>query len=147
MYNSTHPESVPNLGKCLGMNVLQSHFQRNQVEVELQYGDKVKTGHIVADGTRFDWREAYSKDIDWQYLYIRQLSYTDEDGKVQVVDIGPKHPHEIVKADFVTQTASVTKVNGKRWGVMIKFNWATGDCQIITDQGSPIVGCLLQLIE
>lgn len=138
---------MPNPGKCLNKVILPEHFMRNDVQIELTDGSKVKTCHIAADGRKFNWREVYDTTEDWNYIYIRQFSYTDENGETQIVDVEPRAPQPVLKRDVITLCGHVTKLNGKRWGVEIRVNWHTGVCQIIGDQGSPITGCLFQLLE
>lgn len=145
MFNTTRATSLPAVSKCYQAGVLAEHFKRNQIEVELEGGERVKTGHICADGRAFDFRDVYDNSEDWTYIYFRQFSYTDEAGQTQIVDVKPRSPHVIIK-DSETRHAYTTKINGKRWGVMIVLNWKTGRCQILPDEGSPITGCLFQFI-
>lgn len=116
--------------------------------IELDDGSVVCGSHLHADGRRFNFRDVYGTpvDKDWEYLHITQLSYTAEDGSTQIIEVDPRNPHIINKTHVTTKMGYVTKVNGKRWGVMVHLNWRTGDTQIIPDQGSPITGALIQLI-
>lgn len=135
---------VPNPGRALAANALTPHFQRDDVIVELDNGKTVLTGHLCADGRRFNYRKIYG-DKEWQYAHITQFSYHDTEGEHQVIEVDPRNPHTI-KHDGPTTFAYATKVNGLRWGVTVELNHETGDMQIIGDHGSPIVGALIQLI-
>jgi hypothetical protein len=106
-----------------------------------------KTVHILADGRTFDFRQAYGTNEDWSYIYIREISYLDEEGNVQIVKLKPRNPHPIEKGVGNTYTGYVTKINGKRWGINIHFSWQSGRTYIRADEGSPIIGALFQFIE
>ena len=147
MFNSFEKTSLPNKAGCLHEGVFINHFLSNPVSVQLGNGEVVETCHIMADGRRFNYRNVFGIQGDWSYVYIKQFSYTDADGKLQIVDVSPKHPHPVIKSNADSVCGHVTKIEGKRWGVTIKINWASGDAQIIGDPDSPIVGCLIQLIE
>jgi len=139
---------VPDLAAAMRVNMIPPHFQRNPVMVELDDTQLVKSCHLHADGRRFNFRDVYGTptDKEWEYAYLTQLSYTAEDGSTQIAEVEPRNPHIIEKGFGTTFFGYVTKVNEKRWGVMVHLNWRTGDTQIIPDQGSPIIGALIQLI-
>ncbi len=139
---------VPNLAAAMQANVIPSHFQRNPVLVELDNAQLIKSCHLVADGRKFNFRQVYGEQPgkEWEYLFITQLSYTSDDGSVQIVEVDPRNPHLINKTHVTTKLGYVTGINGKRWGVMVHLDWRTGNTQIIADEGSPIVGALIQLI-
>lgn len=147
MFKSSEKTSLPNASGCLQEGVFINHFLNNPVQVELDNGELVNTCHIVADGRRFNYRNAFGIQGDWTYVLIKQFSYTDGEGKLQVIDVAPKHPHLVTKGNVTSVCGHVTNIGGKRWGVTVNINWATGDTQIHGDQSSPIVGCLIQLIE
>lgn len=138
--------SVPNLGTCLNIGVLPNYFQRNYIEINCVDGSVKKTGHIASDGRRFNWRTAYNSDHKWEYLHFLQFSYLDEDGNTKIIDVEPRNPHLINHGPELTKVGYVTKINGLRWGVVVHFNYQSGDMQIISDEGSPIIGTLIQLI-
>lgn len=147
MFKSSLPDSLPKPASCLKVGVLPDYFQRTDVSFLIGSGEEVKTCHIVADGRRFNFREAFDTQREWGYIYFKQLSYTDEAGQTQIVNVTPRNPHIIEKGEANTVCGYVTKINGKRWGVTVHLNWRTGDTQIMADEGSPIIGVLFQLIE
>lgn len=139
---------VPDMSAAMRANMIPPHFQRNPVMVELDDAQLVKSCHLHTDGRKFDFRQVYGEPVgkEWEYLFITQLSYTAEDGSTQIVEVDPRNPHIINKTKVITQLGYVTGINGKRWGIHVQLNWQTGITQIITDEGSPIVGALIQLI-
>lgn len=147
MFNTSKPNSLPKPGPCFNLNILHPWFQRNEVKVMLGNQEFEKTVHIVADGRVFDFREAYGTRDEWQYIYIREISYLDDNGEVQIVKVTPRYPHPIEKGVGNTYTGYVTKINGKRWGINVHINWQTGRTHILADGGSPIIGALFQFIE
>lgn len=147
MYNTSRPNSLPKPGPCYNLNILHPWFQRNEVQVMLANQEFEKTVHILADGRTFDFRQAYGTNEDWSYIYIREISYLDEEGNVQIVKLKPRNPHPIEKGVGNTYTGYVTKINGKRWGINIHFSWQSGRTYIRADEGSPIIGALFQFIE
>lgn len=147
MFNTSKPNSLPKPGACYNLNILHPWFQRNEVEVLLADSKPEKTVHILADGRNFDFREAYATQEDWQFIYIREISYLAEDGSHQIVKVTPRNPHPIEKGFGNTYTGYVTKINGKRWGINIHLNWQTGKTYLLADAGSPITGALFQFIE
>lgn len=147
MFTCSNKDSVPSPAGCLKAGVFVNHFMQNPASVTLKDGTEVKTCHIQTNGTRFNVQEAFGKTTPWNYIWIRQFSYLDPEGNIQVIDVKPKRPHYADRNMPTTQCAHVTKINGLRWGVTIKVNLLKGDFQVIGDQGSPIVGCLFQLIE
>lgn len=136
---------VPDPVEAYRQNALADHFHRNDILVELSDGGLIKTGHLHADGRRIEYKSIYS-DADWNYAYITQFSYTAEDGSTQIVEVDPRNPHPLEKGIADTLFGYVTKINGKRWGVMVYINTNRGDMRIVPDQGSPITGALIQLI-
>lgn len=137
---------LPNPGAALAATVLPEWFQRHDISVKLDSGSLFKTCHLSSDGRRFNFRMVYANAIEWQYLYITQFSYIDEKGEFRIVDVEPRNPHVIEKGLGDTIFGYVTKINGKRWGVTVTLNWKSGSMQIVADEGSPIVGTLIQLI-
>lgn len=138
--------SLPVPGKALTAAVLPEYFLRNDVLVAGSHGQPVKTAHLSADGRKFNWRVVYDNDQVCDSLYITQFSYTGTEGEVLLVDVEPRNPHPVNHGPGITEFAYVTKINNLRWGVNVLFNYQTGDTQIIADQGSPIIGVLMQLI-
>lgn len=141
------PCCVPNLAGALQANVIPPHYQRNPIVVELDDGSSVKTCHLMTDGRLFNFRNVYDNALDWDYGFITQLSYMDATGNTQMVEVDPRNPHPIDKSRADTVFGYTTKINEKRWGVLVKVNWLQGSMQITTDQGSPITGVLIQLIK
>ena len=146
MFNTSRPNSLPKPANCYNLNILHEHFQRNDVEIMLGNGVTEKTTHIVADGRQFNFYDAYGTQEDWNFILIRELSYLDASGDVQTVQVNQRNPHPIESMGD-THCGYVTKINDKRWGVNITLNLGSGKTSIITDDGSPIIGCLFQLIE
>lgn len=147
MFKSSKTESLPNRLGAMNSGALVNHFIANPVKVELTDGTVVDTCHLMADGRRFEIAQVFPGMEVWNYIYIKQFSYIDDDGNFQVVDVLPKHPHPVDRNARYTRCGHVTKIKGLRWGVTIEVNLYTGDMQIHGDHGSPIVGCLVQLIE
>lgn len=147
MFKSSKIESLPNRSGAMNSGALVNYFIANPVKVELTDGTMVDTCHLMADGRRFDIAQVFPGMDVWNYIYIKQFSFYDDVGNLQVVDVLPKHPHLVDHATPTTQCAHVTKINGLRWGVTIKVDLVKGCIQIIGDQDSPIIGCLFQLIE
>lgn len=147
MFNTSLPNSLPKPGACCNLNILHPWFQRNEVEVTLADNTVERTVHILSDGRQFDFRKAFGTNEGWKYIYIRELSYLDEDGNHQIIKVSPRNPHLINRVGGVTNVGYVTKVNGLRWGVNIFLDWQSGVTQIVADEESPITGCMFQLIE
>lgn len=137
---------VPRPGSALAANVLPEYFQRNDLKVTLDTGEVVESCHLISDGRRFNFRGVYDNQLDWNYLYITQFSYIDDKGETQIVEVEPRNPHPIDKGNGSTYFGYVTKVNDKRWGVLVSLNWKSGSMQITADEGSPITGTLVQFI-
>lgn len=138
---------VPDRAEAMRANLLPPHFQRSPVMVELDDAQLIKSCHLYADGRRFNIKQIYGQPIgkDWEYAYITQLSYNDAEGNTHIVEVDPRNPH-IINRNGETLFGYVTKIEGKRWGVLVKMDWRTGCTQIIPDEGSPVVGALIQLI-
>lgn len=135
---------VPNPAKALAANVLTPHFQRDDVIVELDDGKTVLTGHVMADGRVFNYKNIYG-DREWFYAHITQFSFNNEEGEHEVVGVDPRSPQAILRKG-VTTLGYATKINGLRWGVTVHIDYEEGTMQVIGDPGSPIIGVLIQLI-
>lgn len=140
------PGCVPNPSEAYRQNVLADHFHRHDIDVELSDGTLVKTGHLHADGRRIEYKSIYPSDTPWSHAYITQFSYTAEDGSTGIVEVEPRNPHPLEQGYADTRFGYVTKINGKRWGVMVHINVHSGVMRIIPDHGSPITGALIQFI-
>lgn len=147
MFTCSNKDSLPSPAACLKAGVFVNDLINTPISVELKDGTPVKTCHITTNGTRFNVVDAFEKTTPWNYIWIKQLSYLDADGNPQIVDVSPKRPHLIDRYLPNTQCGITTKINGLRWGVTIKVNLMKNDFQVVADHGSPIIGCLFQLIE
>lgn len=139
---------VPDWASSVLLNIAPVYFQRTPITVELDDARNIFSSHLHADGRCFNFRDVYGKVVgkDWEYLYITQLSYLAKDGSIQIAEVSPRNPHLIEKGHGDTLFGYVTKINNKRWGVTVRLNWQTGVTQIVSDEGSPVIGALIQLI-
>lgn len=151
MIENLNAGQFPVLQRSANVEHFVSHQQSMPQRVALPDGTLAETGFVKVTGEQtINLYALFQNDGRSQHLSVKSIAYIDEGDNLRVHELSNRAPTDIRDPAHVRQGKAsveighVTKLCGLRWGFILKFDPANGECTIDVDQDSPIVGLKLQ---